>query len=157
MRTPNQTSFKPVHGMSRGSKDATPPTYLSWQRMKSRCLNPNDKDYRHYGGRGIRVCERWLKFENFLADMGERPAGTQLDRRENNGHYEPGNCRWITKKQNSRNRRRSVMVTVDGVTRCAAEWAELKGLPLETVSARLKRGWSAERAVNTPLDARYSR
>lgn len=84
------------------------PTYRSWHMMLQRCTNPRNTHYAYYGGRGITVCERWLKFENFLADMGERPLGTSIDRIDVDGNYEPGNCRWATPKQQMNNRRRSV-------------------------------------------------
>ena len=87
------------HGHFR--KKGMSPTYVVWHSMVQRCTNPNVKQYKDYGGRGIAVCERWLKFENFLADMGERPVGKQIDRINNDGNYEPGNCRWVTAKENN--------------------------------------------------------
>src|SRR5436190_19682968 len=86
-----------IHGEGKSGK--TTSEYHSWQAMRARCLDPNNRAYKWYGGRGIRVCARWLKFENFLADMRRRPAGRSLDRINNDGDYEPSNCRWATPKQ----------------------------------------------------------
>lgn len=92
------------HGHGTVSKT---PTYRSWQHMLGRCLNPSNDEFANYGGRGITVCARWREsFANFLADMGERPAGTTLDRVDNSGCYEPGNCRWATSSQQATNTRR---------------------------------------------------
>ena len=100
-----QTSrYKNQHGHA---GDGGSPTYLSWYAMKQRCFNQNHENFPYYGGRGITVCEPWLRFENFLADMGERPGGKTLDRINPDGIYEPDNCRWATPKEQAGNRRAS--------------------------------------------------
>lgn len=93
-----------IHGM-----EATP-TYYTWRTMKARCLDKNNHNYKRYGARGIKICDRWLEFKNFFEDMGEKPKGYQIDRIDNNGNYEPGNCRWVTPKENSNNRRKRPVV-----------------------------------------------
>lgn len=84
--------------------------YSAWEGMRRRCLIKNRKDYRHYGGRGIKICKRWDKFENFIKDMGPRPTGTSLDRIDNNGNYEPSNCRWATKIEQMSNTRKTIKI-----------------------------------------------
>lgn len=95
-----------VHGHGGKGPNRTP-TYHTWSNMIQRCTNPTAEGWAHYGGRGIRVCDHWRKFDNFLADMGERPEGLTLERINNDGDYEPGNCRWATQAEQLMNRRRS--------------------------------------------------
>ena len=112
------------------------PLYRTWRGMRGRCNNPNHADYRYYGGRGIKVCERWGKFENFLADMGERPEGCSLDRIDVNGNYEPSNCRWASNSEQRRNSRRSIFI--DGKN--LADLAEETGTKYGTLYNRYMRG-----------------
>jgi hypothetical protein len=91
------------HGHARKRKRTS--EYMTWEGMKERCNNPNRDTYKYYGGRGIKVCERWNDFQNFLEDMGPRPDGLTLERKNNNGNYEPSNCCWATRQKQTRNRR----------------------------------------------------
>lgn len=115
--------------------------------MMSRCFNPNVPSFKHYGGKGITVCERWRTFENFLADMGEKPDGLSIDRKEVTGNYEPGNCRWATPKEQARNKRNTVMVG----SVPAIEISETFGANRHLIADRLAAGWSHESAVSVPL------
>lgn len=114
--------------------------------MLRRCRDKNHQAYKHYGGRGIAVCERWLKFVHFLADMGERPEGKTLDRKDTNGNYEPGNCQWSTQLEQTRNRRSNHIVTAHGITGCISEVAELLGVDPIKALMRLRAGWEPDRA-----------
>lgn len=125
-------------------------THAIWRGMLSRCRNPKSKDFPRYGGRGITVCDRWLQFVNFLADMGERPAGMSLERLDGAEGYSPENCTWATPTQQARNRRGNVCITHDGRTATVAEWAERTGLERKTLEYRIRVGWPAERALTTP-------
>lgn len=140
-----------VHGDSRRSGKA--PEFDAWARMLYRCFNPNSKNYKDYGGRGITVCAEWTdSYEAFLAHIGRRPsAAHQLDRIQNSGNYEPGNIRWATRKEQCRNRRSSRMITAFGATRTMAEWVERTGIDQPTLWQRLKRGWTVERSLSTPV------
>ncbi len=129
------------------------PEYETWKSMLTRCTNPNSDAWENYGGRGIKVCNRWLNsFPDFLTDMGPRPSlDYSIDRfPDNDGNYEPGNCRWATVKEQGRNRRTNLNLTVEGETRCLKEWAEISGVNRTTISARLRRGWSVAEAIFAP-------
>jgi len=115
-RTKSCGCLKVKTGHARSNAGKPSPTYVSWQSMRTRCLNPNSADYHHYGGRGICVCPEWDSFEQFLADMGERPVGMTLDRREVNGNYCADNCRWATaveQRHNQRPHRRATRANPD--------------------------------------------
>jgi hypothetical protein len=132
------------------------PVHRVWSGMLRRCRCVTDDAYQNYGGRGIRVCERWLKFENFFADMGYPPTGRSLERIDNDGNYEPSNCRWATRTEQARNTRRNRFITFEGQTKTLAEWSELTNLSGEVIAHRLKIGWGVERALTTPLLRRMS-
>lgn len=116
--------------------------------MLDRTSNPNHESFHNYGGRGIAVCEEWKSFENFFVDMGAsfRPD-LELDREDTNGNYEPSNCRWITPKENQRNKRTNHLVTWSGETQTVQDWAERLGIKPNTIITRLRRGWSVDRAL----------
>lgn len=126
-------------------------TYASWNAMKNRCLNKNSEKYKDYGGRGISVCERWLEFENFIKDMGEKPAQTSLGRINNDGNYEPENCRWETIFQQARNTRYNKNYTINGIHGCVSELAVIFKLPIPTAYSRLRRGLTPEQAFTNPV------
>ncbi len=128
--------------------------YSVWRAMVQRCTNNSYKQWENYGGRGIRVCERWLKFENFLEDMGDKPEGYQIDRIDNDGGYFKENCRWATRRQNNRNKRSNRLITFDGKTQCLTEWAEEIGICLETICKRFQLGWSAEEVLTISVGKR---
>lgn len=135
------------------------PEFHAWMNMIQRCTATKWRRYADYGGRGIRVCERWMSsFEAFLEDMGARPTPHHsLDRIDNNGNYEPGNCRWATRKEQYRNRRSNHVVTVGNTTAVLSDWAAAAGINKVTLRSRLKRGWSPEMAVATPARPRSPR
>lgn len=128
------------------------PIWRMWQSMLRRCNDPNDKDYPNYGGRGIAVCQAWQEsFESFLADMGPRPAGFQIERQDNDGGYEPGNCVWADVFTQANNRRTNRRFTHNGRDLTVSQWAREAGLEVGTVFRRLERGWAFERSISEPL------
>jgi len=116
--------------------------YRRWSDMHTRCYNEKFKHFYNYGGRGIKVEERWHNFENFYADMGDPPDPSyQIERRDNNGNYGPDNCQWATKKQQARNKRNNTYLTYNGETHCVSEWAEITGLSQLLIAKRKRKGW----------------
>lgn len=124
-----------------------PPLYNTWASMHDRCRNPNFRQWDRYGGRGIKVCERWKDFKTFAADMGPRPDGFSLDREDNDGDYEPSNCRWADRKTQQRNQERAVYVLIEGVRYRAIELAEQHGVKTNTVVSRAAQGLSLEEVI----------
>ena len=121
--------------------------------MKERCLNPNHKSFNRYGGRGITICQRWLdSFQNFLDDMGTMPIGMSLDRKDVNGNYEPGNCRWATSEEQANNKANNRVLEFKGKKQTIAQWAREVGMSREALRHRLNAGWSSEDALTMKLD-----
>lgn len=131
----------PTHGMRNSA------TYKTWSNMLDRCRNPRAKAYKNYGGRGIQVCERWFKFEIFLADMGEKPPNMSIDRINNDGNYEPNNCRWATRRQQGNNMRSNRIIEHNGIRKTLAQWATDLGLLRVTLAGRLRRGVPLHKAL----------
>lgn len=137
------------HGHATGGKVSS--EYSSWRKMMLRCYNPNAPRFDRYGGRGITVYEPWHRFEAFFASMGQKPTPQHtLDRIENDGNYDPSNCRWATKKEQARNTRRNTLLTLNGVSHCIAEWSEITGIAQVTIIRRLARGMTQEQALTKP-------
>lgn len=141
-----------VHGHSIRNADGAPTsTYTCWASMLQRCRDPKASSYKYYGARGIRVCRRWQKFENFLSDMGEKPEGLSIDRISNDLGYFKGNCRWQSRLEQSNNRRCNVRLVLEGKSLTVTQWSRQKNISASAIYLRLKRGWSAEKTLTTPL------
>lgn len=137
------------HGMEKTD------TYTVWAQMKARCLNPNHRSFPRYGGRGIEVCQKWMDFQGFLEDMGEKPIGKfSLDRIDNNGSYCKENCRWTDSKTQSNNKGNNHTLTVNGISRTVTEWAEAFDISPITLRSRLRAGWDVNKALTYPVNAR---
>lgn len=145
-----------THGQSiRGSVTRE---YSTWMGMKNRCYNIKDKYYRLYGGRGIKVCSRWLEsFENFYEDIGNIPVGMTLDRKDNDGNYEPGNWRFATQRDQANNRGNNHWIEWSGERKTVAQWERQLGMNRDILRNRIDRfGWSIERAMTTPVRRKKS-
>ncbi len=122
-------------------------TYTVWVGMKGRCLNAKNPKYANYGKRGIRVCDRWMTFEGFLADMGECPEGMSIERKNVNGDYEPDNCIWADQKTQQNNRRDNVRLEFMGRNLTLAQWQDETGISQDAISWRIKNGWTVASAL----------
>jgi hypothetical protein len=137
---------EPRHGMS-GTR-----IHHKWLQMKQRCLRQTHPRYADYGGRGIKVCDRWMTFENFLEDMGVPAPGMSLDRIDNDGDYSPENCRWVDASTQNRNKRCNLRISNGRTTLTLVEWSELTGIAAHTIRTRIARdGWDPKQAVETPV------
>lgn len=136
------------HGHAVGDRQS--PTYGSYRAMLARCNYPSSVRYYNYGGRGIRVCERWSDFQAFLADMGDRPTGMTLDRIDPDGNYEPANCRWATPREQLLNQRRTKRVPFRGDMLTISEIAEITGLKFATIEYRVHQGWPDDMVASEP-------
>ena len=123
--------------------------YCVWLTMRQRCINPKNRDYQNYGSRGIEC--RFETFTSFIQELGPRPQGLTLERIDNNGHYEPGNVRWDTRRQQSCNKRNTKRYQYNGKCLSVMQWAEELNLPYAALYARLHRGWNVEKALTTPF------
>lgn len=132
-----------ISKIDRSIKHVTKMTeYKSWQGMKDRCYKTSHQNYPNYGGRGITICDRWLKsFANFYEDMGNKPTSNHsIDRIDNDGDYEPNNCKWSTRREQASNRRSNILFTINSETKTLKQWCDQKGLKYKTVHARIVRG-----------------
>lgn len=146
MNAARRTGRPPLHGHSAGGRRSH--EYMSWQAMIARCYHTGTNGYALYGGRGITVCDLWREsFQEFLYDVGPAPSRSHsLDRIDNARGYEPGNVRWATVREQGRNRRTNLLLTIGGVTKTLVEWCEHYGVPMSRVRNRLRRGWPVEQA-----------
>ncbi len=149
-------TLKHGHARRRAGQPRVSPEWGCWSGMRTRCTNPRAKSWSRYGGRGISVCERWNDFENFLADMGPKPTPQHsIEREDNNGDYEPGNCHWAKGKEQRDNRRVTRWIEVRGERRTITDWSDLTGISRSALRARLNLGWSVERALFEPVSASH--
>lgn len=143
-----------AHGHAAPRNGGRTSTYIIWTNMLQRCENTNDGGYARYGGRGIKVCERWHRFENFLADMGERPSGLTIDRIDNDGDYTPENCRWASPREQANNKRSCRILEHAGLRMTMVMWARHLGLDYDSLRGRIYRGASFARAIKETPHAR---
>jgi hypothetical protein len=145
-----------THGYCRGGKRAE---YHVWRSMKERCSNPNNKQYSRYGGRGIKICKRWFNsFAFFIKDMGDKPSpGMTIERINNNGGYNPKNCKWATWSEQQNNKSTTRFLVLNGRKETIKQWSEITRIPYQAIVTRLYRGWSEERTLTQKLQTNVKR
>lgn len=142
-----------AHAVPETGKWKYHPLYRTWRNIKCRCYTPSNKDYKLYGARGIKVCERWKDFVSFAVDMWPRPTPHHtIDRMNSNGNYAPGNCRWATRTEQNLNTSQNHFLEHNGMRRTMSEWARDAGISQAAFGSRIKCGWSVERALTEPLN-----
>lgn len=130
----SKASRATIHGRSKSGG-----AYTTWMQMRGRCNNPNHPNFQDYGLRGITVCDRWDSFENFLSDMGERPPGMTIERMNNDLGYSPENCKWVGRQEQAKNRRSTLLISIDGREQCLKEWCAILGVKRHVVTQLRKR------------------
>lgn len=144
-----------THGHARLGSNT--PTYRIWAGMVQRCTNPEQPAFKHYGGRGVQIDPSWMDYARFLQDMGERPAGLTLERRDVNGDYTLSNCVWASQRQQARNKRSNKFIEIDGSRHLLVDAASQLGISHSAISSRITRGWTLEAAMTTPRMKTWSR
>ena len=140
-----------THGETTGGRSRV---YVIWMNMVARCTNEHSSSWEYYGARGVKVCDRWRKFDQFFSDMGEPPTDHHsLDRKDTSGNYESGNCRWATMKAQQNNKTNNIRLTYCGQTKTISEWAEICGIKRATIRARIKvHRWPVDKALTIRAD-----
>lgn len=146
-----RTHYALKHGENQRHKRTV--EYGVWSSIRTRCYNPKRPEFKYYGGRGIKMCDRWKEsYENFLDDMGRKPSPEHsIDRIDVNGDYDPSNCRWATRNEQLRNRTDNVMITYLGKTQCSQDWGKELGIKPATIRRRIGLGWDPVSALTEPL------
>lgn len=149
-----QTERRPFNNRTHGLSASNHAEYRIWLGMRARCENPKTAGYQRYGGRGIKVCDRWKSFPDFLNDMGARPSPEHsIERIDVNGNYEPFNCKWATRAEQGTNKTNNFRIEFNGITQTLSEWASASGVERRLLAWRIRQGWTLEQAL-TPQDFR---
>jgi hypothetical protein len=146
------SEVKTTHGRRKAGVDKIPELGV-WEAMKRRCYNTRVVEYPNYGGRGIRVCDRWLNsFENFFRDLGQRPGDEYtIERKDNDGPYSPENCKWGTRTEQANNKRNNRIIEYDGKKLTLSQWGNIIGISPSIILKRIRRGWSIHKSLSTPV------